>query len=270
MSVRQIYRAKSSTGSSFRGFRLENIVFLAGLVIIASWLTDGASAQTYISPHGGYSDYTQFCSLCHDLHEAPGQNLGRYKPESAVCFTCHNGTGSNYNTQLQMNRDPSQNAMHPITVNLPANPGTYNYTPRTTLGIAPPGPYDCSQCHDPHNDLGFNKLLKANYSTDEYVPFTSDAYVSCFQCHDSSQIIADDSENPFREHARHVVQQNSPCTACHFSPHGVSHTELVSFNPAYVSKSLTADSGPTFIDEGENRGTCTLTCHGVDHDRRGY
>lgn len=244
------------------------VIFLLGLVFVTSWLTGRASAQTYVNPHGGFSDFSQSCQLCHDLHEAPGRKLGRYTPESAVCFTCHNGTGSNYNTQWQMNRNPAENAMHPITVSLPGNPGVYNYTPRTTAGIAPPGPYDCSQCHDPHNDLGFNKLLKANYSTEEHVPYSSDAYASCFTCHSAAQISGDNQL--FKEHNRHIVGAQAPCTACHYSPHGVPNTEMVSFNPFFVSKSLSADSGPTFTDEGESRGSCTLTCHGYDHDHRNY
>jgi len=74
----------------------------------------------------------------------------------------------------------------------------------------------------------------------------------------------------FPKHNRHIVELQSPCTACHYSPHGVSHVELVKFNPTYVGASVSAGTGPQFIDSGTNAGSCTLTCHGVDHNSFSY
>jgi predicted CXXCH cytochrome family protein len=245
-------------------------VFLIGLLVALTGPGGSAAAQTYSGPHGSFSEDSNFCLVCHDVHDAPGAKLGRYAPESAICFTCHNGTGSNYNTQIQMNNDPATNAMHPIIVNLPSNPGTYNYSSNTTAGIAPAGPYNCSQCHAPHGDVGYNKLLKARYDTNEYVNYSPspDPYALCWSCHNVSTIVNDNTF--FKEHNKHIIDKQSSCTACHFSPHGVAFVELIRFNPFFVTKSVSANSGPTFADNGDHHGSCTLTCHGEDHGQESY
>lgn len=220
--------------------------------------------------HGNFSEDTHFCLVCHEIHDAPGAKLERFTPESAICFTCHNGTGSMLDTQAQMNNSPASNAMHPIIVNLSNNSGIYNYAPDTTAGIAPAGPYNCSQCHEPHGDIANGKLLKARYDTSEYVSYPSspDPYALCWNCHGSSQIFND--QTYFKEHSRHIINDNAPCSACHFSPHGVAFVAMVRFDPGYVVKSLASNSGPTFTSDGSHRGSCTLTCHGKDHDQVPY
>lgn len=191
-------------------------------------------------------------------------------PESALCFTCHNGTGSNFDIHVQMNQDPSTNAMHPVNVILPGNPGNYTYNINTTAGIAPPGPYNCSQCHNPHGSSGSPWLLRGSYSIDEYVTYSTspDPYSTCWRCHNSTMIVNDVTYFP--KHNRHIVELQAPCTTCHYSPHGASHSELVKFNPMYVGASASAGAGPAFADAGANSGSCTLTCHGADHNNFSY
>ncbi len=243
-------------------------VLLLLILLVSS--SGPAAAQGYISPHGGFSAASQLCAVCHAMHEAPGNKLLKDMPESALCFTCHNGTGSVYNTQVQMDQDPATYAMHPISVNLANNQGNYTYTSNTTAGIAPPGPYDCSQCHNPHaGDSGASMLLRGSYETAEYVSYVADPdpYNACWACHSTS--IVDDSTY-FREHRRHIRIQQSSCSACHYSPHGVTHVELIRFNPSYVAPSAVQGSGPAFVDNGDHSGSCTLTCHGVDHGPYNY
>lgn len=243
------------------------VLTVAGLLSLA--LSDSAAAQGYTSPHGGFSTSSQLCIVCHAMHEAPGDKLIKDMPESALCFTCHNGTGSVYNTQVQMDQDPAVYAMHPINVNLTYNQGTYNYTPNTTAGIAPPGPYDCSQCHNPHGNGGYGMLLRGNYETAEYVDYIPDPdpYSACWACHSSGIV---DDMTYFKQHRKHIKVKQSSCSACHYSPHGVPHTELVKFNPFYVTPSVASGSGPAYVDNGDYSGSCTLTCHGVDHSPYTY
>jgi predicted CXXCH cytochrome family protein len=227
-----------------------------------------AYAQTYTSPHGGYSGSTHFCTLCHEMHEAPGNRLLKDMPESTLCFTCHNGTGSVYNIQVQMDADPATFAMHPIKVSLPNNPGTYNYTPVTTAGLAPPGPYDCSQCHNPHGDTGNGMLLRGSYDTGEYVVYATspDPYGACWSCHSSAMV----QDTALFHHQSHVITNQASCSACHYSPHAAAHIELVNFNPLFVGPSLSQGTGPAYVDNGDHSGSCTLTCHGVDHNPYSY
>lgn len=254
---------------------LTRILAAPGLIFIvslfyAALLSGTASAQTYTNPHGGFSNSTQLCQICHAPHDAPGASLVRGTPEAALCFTCHNGTGSNYNIEIQMNQNPATYAMHPIHVGLANNNGSYNYVPNTTAGIAPVSPYGCSQCHNPHGEYGYGRLLRNQYDTAEYVPYTTspDPYTACWTCHNSSTVVNDTTF--FNRHNSHIVNYQAPCTACHFSPHGAPATELVRFNPGFVTKSLSADAGPTYMDGGDRTGGCTLTCHGRDHNNFSY
>jgi predicted CXXCH cytochrome family protein len=243
---------------------------LIGISIGLALPASQAQAQTYTSPHGGFSDYTQFCELCHDMHDAPGSRLERYMPESAVCFTCHNGTGSRFIIDQQLDMNPATNSMHPIVVNLSQNMGTYSYVPNTTAGIAPPGPYECSTCHDPHGDSANQKLLWLPFDNGENVIYSTlpDPYSACWFCHSAASIINDTTL--FSRHNSHIIGQNSSCSACHSSPHGVANTELVGFNKTYVSSSVAGGLGPIYTDLGDHRGSCTLTCHGVDHNSATY
>lgn len=240
-------------------------ILLIAAVLFANPMMGRARAQAYLTPHGAFSEHTQLCEVCHASHEAPGNRLVKRTLESALCFTCHNGTSSTYNIQAEMNESPAANAMHPISVNLPFNNGTYTFTPRTTVGIAPPGPYDCSQCHNPHGDMGYGKLMRAPYNISEYVLYPSDPdpYLACWNCHSATAIINDATYFPL--HNLHVVQQQASCTACHASPHGAVNTALVKFNNRFVGVSTSLGTGPAFVDNGVSHGTCTLTCHGIDH-----
>ncbi len=254
---------------------LLRMLLAPGLIIIvfsihAALFSGSAAAQVYTNPHSGFSNSTRLCLICHGPHEAPGAKLLRGTPESALCFTCHNGTGSNFNIETQMNLNPSTNAMHPIFVNLANNNGLYNYTPNTTAGIAPLGPYNCSQCHNPHGDSGYGRLLRGRYETMAYVTYSPnpDSYQACWSCHSTASIINDTTY--FSRHNSHIITHQAPCIACHYSPHGVPSTELVRFNPSFVTASLIANSGPTFVDGGNHTGSCTLSCHGADHNNVNY
>jgi predicted CXXCH cytochrome family protein len=231
----------------------------------------GVRAQVYFSdPHGSFTDESEYCLLCHDIHQAPGQDLIKSEVESAVCFTCHNGTASNNDIQVQLNLDNTTNAMHPVAVNLPNNDGVYQDAyPRTTAGIAPPGPYKCSQCHDPHGATGYARNLRSLYDVNEYVtyPASPDPYTFCWSCHDVGKIVND--ETLFGKHKDHIQSKSSPCSACHYGPHGVPYGKLVNFNPAFVMPSGVNPS-PVYTDLGPQHGSCTLSCHGKDHQNTTY
>ena len=227
-------------------------------------------AQAYSDPHGFFTDGTDYCTLCHEMHSALGKSLVRSQVESSVCFTCHDGTAANSNIKTELNLDPNTNAMHQIAVDLSNNAGSYQYTePRTTAGIAPSGPYACSQCHNPHGATGFVENLRAFYDVNEYVayPATPDPYSLCWSCHDTNKIVND--ETIFSGHKYHIQSKSSPCTACHYSPHGVPYGKLVNFNPSFVTPSG-LNSGLVYTGLGPDHGSCTLVCHGKDHQNTVY
>lgn len=131
----------------------------------------------------------------------------------------------------------------------------------------------CQDCHNnpdarelggfgpngPHGSR-FEFLLNANYETADFTMESPQAYALCYQCHDRTSILNDES---FKLHKKHVVDDRSPCSACH-APHGVTgspaqHGHLINFDLSIVG-------GPRrYNDTGLFTGNCTLTCHGVNH-----
>jgi len=106
-------------------------------------------------PHGNYIVNTNTCATCHQTHDALNTSLLNKTTETALCFTCHDGSGSNYNINAGMVDTTNNQSFHPImdTGNLATQQLLY-----------------CSDCHDPHGDKDaqgnyYNKLLKATDGT---------------------------------------------------------------------------------------------------------
>lgn len=131
----------------------------------------------------------------------------------------------------------------------------------------------CQDCHNnpdaraaggtgpngPHTSR-YEHLLVAQYETRDFTLETPQAYALCYQCHDRTSILNDES---FPLHRNHVVRGRTPCSACH-AAHGVSgpvseHDHLINFDISIVG------GRRFYIDQGQYRGSCTLRCHGVDH-----
>ncbi|MFZ3373085.1 MAG: cytochrome c3 family protein, partial [Desulfitobacteriaceae bacterium] len=55
--------------------------------------------QAESNPHGNYTDNTDACALCHATHTATGIKLMRMPTDKLLCYTCHDSTGSIYNTR---------------------------------------------------------------------------------------------------------------------------------------------------------------------------
>ena len=96
-------------------------------------------------------------------------------------------------------------------------------------------------------------------------PESAAAYALCYKCHERDSILADES---FPTHRLHVEKAQAACTTCH-DPHGVANaTHLINFNRTYVGPA--EGGGLEWSDGGRLRGTCTLSCHGVNHDHLEY
>jgi predicted CXXCH cytochrome family protein len=95
------------------------------------------------------------CAICHRAHVAQGGVLlTSASPQSALCFTCHDGTGSNLNTKAQFT-DVA------VPANDAANRSYYRHdaTAATTHTLAQDNEFggvsnrhsECGDCHNPHN-----------------------------------------------------------------------------------------------------------------------
>ena len=219
---------------------------------------------------------------------------GAYVPESQfeyeVCYRCHGDSPVVSETQiprqvsqpnLRLKFAPSAISTHPVVV-ANMNQDTVSLDPSITLGAL----IRCTDCHNndsgprvggagpdgPHGSI-YDYLLERNYTVRDDTPESSFEYAMCYKCHQRSSILGNQS---FPYHATMIQQANAPCSACH-DPHGVSstagtgsdHTHLINFDTTIV-RPLTSTGQLRFSDDGRFVGSCTLTCHGRDHDNQEY
>jgi len=116
-----------------------------------------------------------------------------------------------------------------------------------------------AQVSGPHGSR-YDHLAVARYETRDLTVESPQSYALCYQCHDRNSILNNES---FSRHREHVVRGRTPCSACH-SAHGVSgssanHSHLINFDISIVG------GRRSYADTGRFSGTCTLTCHGVQH-----
>ena len=219
------------------------------------------------------------------MKDVPGISLAGLPVEQArfyyeVCFRCHadrpvaitNRTLRQQDSIGNVRRQflPTAASAHPVA-----------FPSRQTGEVASLLPavwrsrryVSCQDCHNnpdaadaggmlpngPHSSR-YDHLLAARYETRDYTIESPQAYALCYECHDRNSILGDES---FSLHRNHVVRGRTPCSACH-TAHGVSgsssqHGHLINFDISIVG-------GQRFyVDTGRLSGSCTLTCHGVQH-----
>lgn len=196
-----------------------------------------------------------------------------------VCFKCHgdapvlipNRTLRQRDTLGNIRREflPTAASAHPVA--FPAR--NIAEVPSLLPQVRSRAYIGCQDCHNnpdsvdeggtqvagPHGSR-FDFLLVARYETADFTIESPRAYDLCYRCHDRNSILGDQS---FAFHRRHIVDERTPCSACH-APHGVSgdsvrHSHLINFDLSIVG------GRRLFQDTGRFSGSCTLTCHGVNH-----
>jgi len=266
------------------------------------------AVQSYSAIHDPQEDFTISvqkhveCEDCHNPHwtnndPSPGapqisgrnggvQGIGaageRVSPaanEFEICFKCH--ADNSVTTTLPIDRQLQQ--LNSRLEFAPANP---SYHPVEIQGINPnvPSllpPYTtssiifCTDCHNTDSTTGakgphgsnYKYLLEKNYTTLDFTQENSYNYAICYKCHNRSSILADASF----KHNRHVLVENTPCSACH-DAHGISSTQGNSINNTNLINFDITIVQPDglgrlyFEDQGLFRGQCFLSCHGVVHN----
>lgn len=87
----------------------------------------------------------------------------------------------------------------------------------------------------------------------------------CDKCHDvQNSVLADRS---FSKHSLHVVSQQTGCSTCH-DPHASQSPMLVNFDRSIVAPN--SAGALQFIRTSPGHGTCSLRCHGEDHNNLAY
>ncbi len=210
--------------------------------------------------------------------------------EYEICFRCHGDTAVQVSnpvqrlsqtSNLRLKFTPNNPSFHPVVSSV-AGTDTVSLMPGLTPGML----IRCTDCHNndsgprnngsgpdgPHGSI-HPYMLERNYVVANSASESASQYAMCYKCHQRSSILNDDS---FEKHKKHIVDENSPCSACH-APHGVSttipsgsdHTHLINFDTSVVRPE--PRSGLLeFRDLGQFAGSCTLTCHGEDHRDERY
>jgi predicted CXXCH cytochrome family protein len=220
--------------------------------------------------------------------------------EYEICFRCHgdNTPDAEFiprvvaSTNTRLDFDPNNPSYHPVVemgrgVDVPSLPSALS--PR----MSPSDRIGCTSCHaddeggsrGPHGS-DYPPILAERYDTIDGSVESYESYALCYRCHERTSILGDQSFAPraFRTtpsgggHSGHLAA-GAPCSACH-DPHGVStgnaafqstgdHTHLINFDVRIVAPLAGADL-PVFKDTGSRSGSCTLTCHGVNHLQTAY
>lgn len=200
-----------------------------------------------------------------------------------ICFKCHGDTRMSanlpitrqldqFNTRLEF--DPANPSFHPL-----ASQGVNANVPSLINPWTEQSRMDCTSCHNNSAGLGpkgphgsdYPFLLAREYRTADYTTESAASYALCYQCHSRAGLLADQSFL----HKRHVESGKIPCSACH-DPHGISITQgnqsnnshLINFDLDIVQPN--SQGLLMFEDQGTFRGSCSLRCHGMEHNAKSY
>ncbi|MCX7174432.1 MAG: cytochrome c3 family protein [Proteobacteria bacterium] len=248
------------------------------------------------------------CVDCHNPHAAnassgllPGSLAGvlgintsgtGVKPATAeyqICFRCHadspNQPGqrtirqiAQINTRLEF--ATSNPSFHPVS-----GPGMNANVPSLIAPWTTASTMTCGDCHNnntgpgaggngpngPHGSV-YPTLLERQYLKADRTPESAANYALCYKCHNRTNILGDRS---FKEHSKHIIDERTPCNACH-DPHGISSTQGNAINNSKLINFDTTISRPSssgqlkYVSNGTNRGSCYLTCHGKNHNPLSY
>jgi predicted CXXCH cytochrome family protein len=271
--------------------------------------------QDYTGLHDAVEDFTfgsvpkhVECSDCHNAHQAngdpsPGGGVvsGATRGVSGVsaagqavtsaqylyeiCFKCHGDSENNVINTLPVTRqlnepnkrivfNPANPSFHPV-VTQGKNPNVPSLLPPYTVTSI----ITCTDCHGNSDQLGppgphgsdYRYILTNRYITDDNTSESASSYALCYKCHSRSVLMTDVSF----EHPRHVVDQKTPCSACH-DPHGISAMQGNALNNSHLINfdlSIVSPNGAgrlEYISLGLFRGQCSLTCHGHEHIANNY
>jgi predicted CXXCH cytochrome family protein len=240
--------------------------------------------------HGGGSAPTIQASLGSVAgNNSSGSPVSQAQFEYEVCFKCH-AEGSpitptvprqiaQNNMRLQFN--PSAASFHPVET-FGRNP----QVPSLRAGWTPSSIIYCSSCHASDSSAAFGSsgpngvhgsnyapILGARYEVADQTAESSSAYALCYKCHDRVNLLSDAS---FPFHKEHIVDQRTPCAACH-DAHGIPSNQGNLINNSRLINFATNIVLPDpvthrleFRSLGMNSGECYLSCHGVAHSPMSY
>lgn len=137
-------------------------------------------------PHGGFARETSTCQVCHRTHLGEAPRLMRAESATALCLTCHDGSGSKYDVlDGQIRGSDGVSGTADGTVESPAgafgqagavydpqSPTHTRITAQHSIGAAVSnapgsggsysGELGCISCHNPHGTSNYRILKRVN------------------------------------------------------------------------------------------------------------
>ena len=238
------------------------------------------------------------CVDCHDPHATvqgrpfagmQGRRVGNLITEIIneyeLCFKCH-ATSANLpqsSTNKAEEFRTTNPSFHPVlaegkqafVVSLKEPYAARKQRPNDITMIS------CSDCHGSDDKNGpegphgsrFRGLLKYNYQMEDGRSESDYAYSLCYQCHDRTSILNNES---FAFHSLHIQgnrssgQAGTSCMTCHDAHGSSSSPYLIRFNEIVVRPNAEYKLQYEQIGVSARHGKCSLNCHGVEHKERAY
>lgn len=218
---------------------------------------------------------------------ADGSPLREATREYEVCNKCHGFTEPNTlgiaraeSTRIvRIKIDPANRSYHPLAA-AGRNPTIQGLMPGYTASSI----IGCTDCHNnndwtpgsvaprgPHASR-YAPILEREYVTADPTPESYANYDLCYKCHDRNALVTEQPQG--FPHAKHVVDKQSPCAACHDAHGSQQNAHLINFmlRDETGKEVVSANSVGRleYLSTGTGRGSCYLRCHGVDHNPENY
>lgn len=220
----------------------------------------------------------QTCSTCHpQVLERLTKAAFKHEPVTAggQCATCHAPHGSNHSNMLRDSQDKLCMSCHDKPLMTADGREIPDMKPTLVNSAFRHGPVragECTPCHDSHSS-DQKQLLRAEFPTGFYTPFSIEKYDLCFKCHEKDLVLAERTRSltKFRDgesnlHYLHVNRdpKGRSCKSCH-AVHG-------SDSPSHVAQLIRFDGSGWQMEMNfvatENGGSCQPGCHAKrEYDR---
>ncbi|NQT88666.1 hypothetical protein HQ560_18010 [bacterium] len=226
------------------------------------------------------------CTDCHDAHyvvksvrkvsqsarsvKRIDNARGRSTTEYALCYRCHGSSHKSVRglADIQRLTSAANRSYHPVEA-----VGRNRDVPSLIRPMTEQSIIACTDCHGgdqaggargPHGSM-YAPILKANFGAQDGLAESAYRYALCYRCHSRSTLL---SPSSFPKHRSHVVDERASCHTCHDSHGSARNSHLIRFDTDVVRPN---SKGQLRYEElGNRRGSCSLSCHGEDHDNQTY
>lgn len=115
------------------------------------------------NPHAAFKDNTNACAQCHSTHLGKAANLLRESTRKDLCFTCHDGRGSKYDSKNGLYFSSAGTIVDSLAGGFNESGGFTSTHMIEANNVAPGGTSDqimlvCTTCHNPHGTGNFRNL----------------------------------------------------------------------------------------------------------------